>query len=110
MIGYVSGGVARGLFVALAVVAIMVPVLGVFPAHPLVALAFATMGSAILGGLGLIAAIIAQKFDHMAAITNFIITPLSFLSGTFYSVEALPGWLEAGRRTPRRSLASPSAR
>ena len=39
---------------------------------------------------GIVAAILAEKFDHMAAITNFIITPLSFLSGTFYSIEALP--------------------
>ena len=47
-------------------------------------------GSLFMGGLGLLAGIIAQKFDQMAAITNFIVTPLSFLSGTFYSVEALP--------------------
>jgi ABC-2 type transport system permease protein len=43
-----------------------------------------------LGALGIVAAIIAQKFDQMAAITNFVITPLAFLSGTFYSTEALP--------------------
>lgn len=43
-----------------------------------------------MGGVGLIGGIVAQKFDQMAAITNFIVTPLSFLSGTFYSVEALP--------------------
>ncbi|MFP4274715.1 MAG: ABC transporter permease, partial [Paracoccaceae bacterium] len=54
------------------------------------ALVFGLLGSAFLGALGVIAGIFAQKFDQMAAITNFIITPLSFLSGTFYSVEALP--------------------
>jgi ABC-2 type transport system permease protein len=45
--------------------------------------------------VGLVAAILSQKFDHMAAITNFIVTPLSFLSGTFYSIETLPPALRA---------------
>jgi ABC-2 type transport system permease protein len=53
-------------------------------------LVFVVLGAAVLGGLGIIAAIYANKFDQMAAITNFVITPLSFLSGTFYSLEALP--------------------
>jgi ABC-2 type transport system permease protein len=53
-------------------------------------LTYVVMGSALLGGLGIVAAIFANKFDQMAAITNFIITPLSFLSGTFYSIETLP--------------------
>ena len=44
----------------------------------------------MLGGLGILGGIIAQKFDQMAALTNFVVTPLSFLSGTFYSVQALP--------------------
>ncbi len=48
------------------------------------------MGALLLGGLGIAAAIYANKFDQMAAITNFIVTPLSFLSGTFYSADALP--------------------
>ena len=51
---------------------------------------FATLGAAFLGGLGIVAAIFANKFDQMAAITNFIVTPLAFLSGTFYSLERLP--------------------
>ena len=54
------------------------------------ALVFVIFGSAFMGALGLVAAVFAQKFDQMAAITNFIVTPLAFLSGTFYSVEALP--------------------
>jgi len=53
-------------------------------------LCFGVLGAAFLSGLGIIAGIYAQKFDQMAAITNFIVTPLAFLSGTFYSVEALP--------------------
>ena len=51
---------------------------------------FAFLGSFILGALGFIAGLWAEKFDHMATVTNFIITPLSFLSGVFYSVERLP--------------------
>ena len=51
---------------------------------------FAFLGSFILGALGFIAGLWAEKFDHMATVTNFIITPLSFLSGVFYSVEKLP--------------------
>ena len=51
---------------------------------------FTFLGSFILGALGFIAGLWAEKFDHMATVTNFIITPLSFLSGVFYSVDRLP--------------------
>ncbi|MDU8945064.1 ABC transporter permease [Ovoidimarina sediminis] len=95
VIGYVTGAVARGVLVAVSTGIVMVVGLGVPLAHPFVALAFTILGAALLGGLGLIAAILAEKFDHMAAITNFIVTPLAFLSGTFYSIEGLPGWLQA---------------
>ncbi|RBI86835.1 multidrug ABC transporter permease [Rhodosalinus halophilus] len=90
VIGYLAGAIARGLFVALGIGVGFLLVLGIGVAHPLWALVFVLLGSAFLGALGVIAGIFAQKFDQMAAITNFVITPLSFLSGTFYSVEALP--------------------
>ncbi len=45
----------------------------------------------MLGSLGIAAGIWSEKFDHIAAVTNFIVTPMTFLSGTFYSVDALPG-------------------
>ncbi len=90
VLGYLAGGIARGLCVALAIVAAFGLVLGLWPAHPLALLIFAVLGAAFLAALGMIAGIFAQKFDQMAAITNFIVTPLAFLSGTFYSVEALP--------------------
>ena len=95
VIGYVAGGVGRGVFVGVAIGLVMVFVLGMEIHHPLWVLAFVLLGSAFLGGLGIMAAIFSNKFDQMAAITNFIITPLSFLSGTFYSIERLPGWLQA---------------
>ena len=60
------------------------------PAHAGVALVFVVLGAAFMGALGLVAGIFSDKFDQMAAITNFVVTPLAFLSGTFYSVEALP--------------------
>ncbi|MTH35370.1 multidrug ABC transporter permease [Paracoccus limosus] len=88
--GYLTGAVVRALIVAVAIGAGMALMLGQGIAHPLWALAFVLLGAVLMGGLGLLSGIVAQKFDQMAAITNFIVTPLSFLSGTFYSVEALP--------------------
>ncbi|MRH22467.1 multidrug ABC transporter permease [Rhodovulum strictum] len=90
LLGYTAGGVVRGLLVALLVAGPMLAVLGMGVAHPVWALVFVMLGSAFLSALGIVAAIFANKFDQMAAITNFIVTPLSFLSGTFYSIERLP--------------------
>ena len=55
---------------------------------------FTLLSSFILGNIGIIAGLWAEKFDHMATVTNFIIVPLSFLSGTFYSIERLPEFLQ----------------
>lgn len=88
--GYLIGALARSVIVALVIWAGLFVALGQGVAHPLWALVWVVMGAALLGGLGVLAAIWANKFDQMAAITNFIVTPLSFLSGTFYSVETLP--------------------
>ncbi|WP_146589424.1 ABC transporter permease [Puniceibacterium confluentis] len=93
VLGYLAGGIARGLFVAVALAAVLALVLGIVPSHPLVALVFVILGAAFMSALGLLAGIFANKFDQMAAITNFVVTPLAFLSGTFYSVEALPAVL-----------------
>ena len=91
--GYLAGSVGRGLFVAAAVLVMAGIVLGQGITHPIWVLVYVLLGSLFLGSLGIIAAILARKFDQMAAITNFIITPLSFLSGTFYSVEDLPDFM-----------------
>ncbi|MGQ9366569.1 ABC transporter permease [Azospirillum sp. ST 5-10] len=88
--GFVMGGVTRGLIVGLvATVAIrlFVPI-GI--AHPGFVLFHAVMASMLLSLLGLVGGIWSEKFDHIAAVTNFVVTPLSFLSGTFYSVGSLP--------------------
>ena len=94
VLGYMAGAVARGVIVALAIALGLLVFLSMLPQHPLWLLVFAVLGAALLGSIGMIAGIFANKFDQMAAITNFIVTPLAFLSGTFYSVEALPPALE----------------
>ena len=57
-------------------------------------ISFTLLSSFILGNIGIIAGLWAEKFDNMATVTNFIIVPLSFLSGTFYSIDRLPGFLQ----------------
>jgi ABC-2 type transport system permease protein len=87
---YVLAAVVRGLVVGLGVLA--VTLLFSWPAWTSVAwiLLFALLGSAVMGALGLIAGIWAEKFDQVAAFQNFVIMPLTFLSGVFYSVHSLP--------------------
>ena len=94
---YVLGAMVRGLVVGLGVfVVTLMLVPGPFHmAHPAVAIAFAVLGSAILGTLGLIAGIRADKFDELAAFQNFLIMPLTFLSGVFYSIHTLPPFWQA---------------
>jgi ABC-2 type transport system permease protein len=94
-VGYVAGGMTRGLICAAVIGAIIFPIVGVGVEHPLRAAAFALLGSMMLATLGLLAGIYATKFDALAAITNFVITPLSFLSGTFYSIATLPEAFQA---------------
>ena len=88
--GYVAGGLARGLLVGVAITLALWVLLGIGVAHPLWLLVFLALGAALLGAIGLAAGIVSNKFDQIAAITNFIVVPLSFLSGTFYSVDGLP--------------------
>lgn len=88
--GFIGGAVGRGVIIAAIVTVFMMAVTGIRVAHPIWMAVFVVLGSVTLGGLGIVAAIYARKFDQMAAITNFVITPLSFLSGTFYSVANLP--------------------
>jgi ABC-2 type transport system permease protein len=64
-------------------------------------MAFALLGAAILGALGLVAGIWADKFDQIAAFQNFVILPLTFLSGVFYSIQSLPPvWQLASHLNP----------
>lgn len=90
LVGYIGGAVARGMIVAVVITVGAVWLIDMPIVHPLWAFTFVLMGSIVMGGLGMIAGIFANKFDQLSAMTNFIITPLAFLSGTFYSIEALP--------------------
>jgi len=88
--GYALGAIARGLTCALATGLVIFPISGVGLAHPAWALAFVLSGAFMLALMGILAGVHAEKFDQMAGITNFFITPMSFLSGTFYSIAVLP--------------------
>ena len=89
--GLVGAAVTRAFLVGFAVwLAMMLwPGVSVSIQHPLWALWFGLMGALMLSFMGLITSLWADKFDHAAAVTNFLVTPLSLLSGTFYSVEQL---------------------
>jgi ABC-2 type transport system permease protein len=88
------GGVVRGVLVGIAVLLVMVWFVPMHVASFGLLVFHAITASLLLALLGMIGGIWAEKFDHMAAVTNFVVTPLSFLSGTFYSVESLPQWLK----------------
>ncbi|TKC90816.1 metal-dependent hydrolase [Trinickia terrae] len=98
---YVLAAVVRGLSVGLGVFVVTIWFVPMSFAAPLYIIAFAVLGSAILGTLGLIAGIWAEKFDQLAAFQNFLIMPLTFLSGVFYSTHTLPPvWREVSRLNP----------
>ncbi len=88
---YVGASVVRGLAVGLGVFLVTVWFAPLRMAEPWWAIVFAVLGAGMLGSLGLIAGLWADKFDQMAAFQNFIIMPMTFLSGVFYSVHSLPG-------------------
>jgi len=91
MTGLVGAAVTRAFFVGFAVWLAMLlwPGVSVAIKHPFFVLWFGLMGSLMLSFLGLITSLWAEKFDHAAAVTNFVVAPLSLLSGTFYSVNQL---------------------
>jgi ABC-2 type transport system permease protein len=89
-IAFIVGAAARGMLVGLASLIAVSWLANIMPAHPLVALYYALVASIIFGAIGLLGGIWADKFDHLAAVTNFVIVPLTFLSGTFYSTAILP--------------------
>jgi len=100
-LAFVGAAVTRGLVVGIGVwmgAALLMPTPMI---HPLWALFFGILGGVILGGLGLMAGIWADNFDRLAAFQNFVILPLSFLSGVFYSVKKLPlFWQQASTFNP----------
>ena len=98
---FLLAAIIRGLVVGACVWLVALFYVDLPVAHPLLILLFAILGGGLLGALGIIAGIWAEKFDQMAAFQNFIIMPLSFLSGVFYSIHSLPPfWQKVSHLNP----------
>ena len=94
-LAYVGAAMVRGLAVGSGVLLVTVWFAPPGVAEPGWIIVFALLGAAILGTLGLIAGLWAEKFDQLAAFQNFIIMPMTFLSGVFYSVHSLPAFWQS---------------
>ena len=92
---YVGASMVRGLVVGSGVFVVTVWFAPLHLAEPWWIVVFAALGAGMLGSLGLVAGLWAEKFDQLAAFQNFIIMPMTFLSGVFYSVKSLPGVWQA---------------
>lgn len=98
---FVAAATVRALVVGVAIYVATLPFVTLPLAHPLFVALFALIAAGALGCLGLIAAIWADKFDQLAGFQNFLIMPLSFLAGVFYSVHSLPPfWFAASHLNP----------
>ena len=93
--GYVAGAVLRGLMVGAIVMAIAMLFTPVRPPHPFITLASVLLGATIFSLAGFVNAVYAKKFDDITIVPTFILTPLTYLGGVFYSVSMLPKWAEA---------------
>jgi len=93
----IGAAVTRAVLVGLAVWGAMLlwPGVHVIPSHPLAAIWFGLMGACMLAFLGMLTSIWADKFDHAAAVTNFVVVPLTLLSGTFYSMDRVAPLFQA---------------
>jgi ABC-2 type transport system permease protein len=89
-LAFLAASIIRGLVVGVGIYVVAILFVDLPMVYPWLVLAFAILGSALLGTFGIIAGIWAEKFDQMSAFQNFVIMPLSFLSGVFYSIHSLP--------------------
>ena len=89
------GGATRGVLVGIAVAVAMLPFVPLHVENWALVLFDGVAGSLMLSTIGVIGGLWSEKFDHIAAVTNFVVMPLTFLSGTFYSIERLPGPMQA---------------
>ena len=89
---YIGSAIVRGLVVGAGVLLVAVWFSPLGFAHPLWIVVFALIGAGLMGALGLIAGLWADKFDQLAAFQNFVIMPMTFLSGVFYSIHSLPAF------------------
>jgi ABC-2 type transport system permease protein len=109
LLSYVAGALTRAWLVGTAIWIAMLlwPDVHVPIRHPLAVIYFGTMGAVMLGLLGVLTGIWADKFDHAAAVTNFVVQPLSLLSGTFYTIDRLAGpWQAISAYNPFHAVIS----
>lgn len=100
-LAFLIAAIIRGMVVGLCIYLVAMWFVDLQLANPWMIIAFALLGSALLGTFGIIAGIWADRFDQMAAFQNFIIMPLSFLSGVFYSIHSLPPfWQKVSHLNP----------
>lgn len=100
-LAFLAAAIIRGLVVGLGIYLSVIFFIDLPLQHPLWVMLFAIFGGALLGSFGVVAGIWADKFDQMAAFQNFIIMPLSFLSGVFYSIHSLPPfWQQVSHLNP----------
>jgi ABC-2 type transport system permease protein len=100
-VAYVGAAMVRGLAVGAGVMLVTIWLAPLKLVEPWWIVLFAALGAGMMGSLGVIAGLWAEKFDQMAAFQNFIIMPMTFLSGVFYSVHSLPGlWQAASHLNP----------
>ena len=95
---YMLAAAVRGIVVGVGVFVVTVAFTATPVLHPLWLIVFALLGTGVMGALGIIAGIWAEKFDQLAAFQNFLIMPLTFLSGVFYSIHSLPAFWQAVSR------------
>ena len=93
-ISIILAAVTRSVMIAFVSIIVFYFIIDIQISNYVTLIAFTFLSSFILGSIGIIAGLWAEKFDHMATVTNFVIVPLSFLSGTFYSISKLPEFLQ----------------
>jgi len=100
-IAFMVASILRGVFVGLAIYLVALFYVDLPIEHPFFVISFAILGGGLLGTFGIIAGIWSDRFDQMAAFGNFVIMPLSFLSGVFYSIHSLPPiWQSISKLNP----------
>lgn len=101
VLAFIAGAVLRAVVVATVFLLVLAPFVDIPIHHFGLIIVYGICGSIIMGGMGLIGGMWSDNFDHMAMVTNFIIMPLTFLSGVFYSIEQLPPvWQQVSHYNP----------
>ncbi len=100
-VAYVGASVVRGVAVGAGVLAVTIWVAPLQLAQPVWVLVFTLLGAVLMGALGLVAGLWAEKFDQIATFQNFVVMPMTFLAGVFYSISSLPPlWQQASHLNP----------